>query len=332
MTTMKDIARLAKVSTSTVSHVINNSRFVSEEVRQKVMRVVDELNYTPSVLARSLKIKETKTIGMLVTASNNPFFAQVVAEVERYCHQQNYQLILTNTNDDDELVQKNLQLFAQKQVDGVLLMCTESHFQSTDFCLKLPSVIMDWWPEELNADKIFENSELGGYLATRYLIEMGHQDIAILTGSFKKSLAVNRLNGYKKALQEANIPLREEWIIEKHFHFEGGIQAMQSLLKQKQRPTAVFACSDAMAVGAYQAAWVAGLQIPQDISIIGYDNIELAQYMSPPLTTIHQPKKLFAQLAVDTLLARIKNPEKKHRTFMLEPSLIIRSSVKRLIS
>ena len=331
MATMKDIARLANVSTSTVSHVINNSRFVSDEIRDKVMHVVQQLNYTPSALARSLKVKETKTIGMLVTASNNPFFAEVVGSVERYCNQHQYNLILSNTDGDNDRLQKNLQTLLQKQVDGLLLMCTEP--QDTElqqFSLSVPTVIMDWWPTELNADKILENSELGGYLAVKALIEHNHRDIAIITGNFQKPIALNRLQGYKKALAEANIPLREEWIITAQFDFEGGIAGMEKILQLENRPTAVFACSGTIALGAYQTAWRHGLRIPQDISIIGYDDITLAQYLSPPLSTVHQPKTELGRLAVETLLARIKNPAKSYRTFTLEPRLVWRESVKRL--
>ncbi|QLB12334.1 LacI family transcriptional regulator [Bisgaardia hudsonensis] len=328
MATMKDIARIAKVSTSTVSHVINNSRFVSEEIRERVLTVVEQLNYTPSALARSLKVKETQTIGMLVTTSDNPFFAEIVASVEKYCSRNNYNLILCNTDGDQYRLEKNIQTLIQKQVDGLLLMCTESSFQTRAFNLSIPTVIMDWWPTELNADKISENSINGGYLATKALIEKNHRNIAIITGNLKKILAQKRVEGYKKALLEANIPIKEEFIIESHFDFDGGIIGMEKILQLTNRPTAIFACSDTIAIGAYQTAWKYGLSIPNDISIIGYDNIQLAQYLSPPLSTIHQPKNTFAKLAVETLISRIKNNEKTYRTLMVEPRLILRESIK----
>ncbi|KAE9529943.1 substrate-binding domain-containing protein [Testudinibacter aquarius] len=330
MATMKDIARLAQVSTSTVSHVINNSRFVSDEIRDKVLAVVRELNYTPSALARSLKIKETKTIGMLVTASANPFFAEVLRSVERYCHRHQYNLILSYTDGDGERLQRNLETLIRKQVDGLILMCAESHWQLNDDIsqrLQLPMVMLDWWPTALNADKVHENSEYGGYLATKTLIDAGHRDIAIITGSFKKSLALNRLNGYQTALSQAGIPFRQDRVFESHFDIVSGIESMQQILRLDPRPSAVFACSDTIAIGAYQAVWRAGLQVGKDISIIGYDNIELAQYLSPPLTTIHQSKNNLAKQAVEMLLARIKNPQLPYRTLTLEPHLVWRESV-----
>lgn len=328
MATMKDIARLAQVSTSTVSHVINGSRFVSDEIREKVMRIVAELNYTPSAVARSLKVRETKTIGLLVTATNNPFFAEVMAGVEQYCQQHQYNLIIAATGGDAKRLQQNLQTLMHKQVDGLLLMCGDSRFQADiELTISLPLVVMDWWFTELNADKILENSALGGYLATKALIDAGHRKIGIITGNLKKSVAQNRLQGYKNALSEAKIALNPHWIVESHFDFEGGVLGIQSLLTQSSRPTAVFCCSDTIAVGAYQAIQQQGLRIPQDLSIMGYDDIELARYLSPPLSTICQPKAELGKLAVEALLQRIKNPNENYRTLVLEPTCILRGSI-----
>ena len=328
MATMKDIARIAKVSTSTVSHVINNTRYVSDEIREKIMKVVNELNYTPSAVARSLKVKETKTLGMLVTATSNPFFAEVVSGVEQYCNQHHYNLIISSIDGNEQRLQQNIQTLIQKQVDGLLLMYSDTrHAMVEQLNLNLPIVVMDWWPTELNADKIYENSEFGAYLATKTLIEQGHKNIAIITGKLDKSLAHNRLLGYQKALQDAHLPLNPDWIIESHFDFEGGVEGMKKLLQITPRPTAVFACSDTIAVGVYQVAWQQGLRIPQDISVIGYDNIMLAQYLTPPLTTIHQPKAELGKLAVETLLERIKSPNLEYKTTMLQPQLIWRASV-----
>ena len=304
MATMKDIARLAQVSTSTVSHVINGSRFVSDEIRDKVMRIVVELNYTPSYIARSLKVKTTKTIGLLVTATNNPFFSEVMAGVEQYCQKNQYNLIIATTGGDAKRLQQNLQTLIHKQV-----------------------VVMDWWFTELNADKILENSERGGYLATKSMVDAGHQKIGIITGNLRKSVAKNRLQGYKKALSEANIVLNPDWIVESHFDFEGGIVGAQKLLALSDRPTAIFCCSDTIAIGAYQAIQNQGLRIPQDISIMGYDDIELARYLFPSLSTISQPKAELGKLAVETLLQRIQEPNENYRTLVLEPTCILRESI-----
>lgn len=328
MATMKDIARLAKVSLSTVSHVVNGSRFVSPEITAKVQKVIDELDYKPSQVARSLKIKETNTIGMIVTAGNNPFFAEVVRHVERYCERHNYHLILVNSDHQSCHFARHLDRLLRKQVDGLLLMCAEPQDFDPAIMAKvtLPMVVIDWWQQPLNADLIHENSELGGYLATRALIEAGYREIAVITGELSKPLAFNRLQGYKRALSEQHLPIRNEWIIESHFHYDGGVEATGKLLALPHRPQAIFAMSDSMAVGVYQALWQAGLRIPHDMAVIGYDNIELAQYLAPPLSTIHQPKARLAKSAVERLIARIQNPDCVVQNVQLTPELVVRKS------
>lgn len=329
MATMKDIARIAQVSLSTVSHVVNGSRFVSEEIRLKVQKVIDELEYKPSLVARSLKVKSTKTLGMIVTAGNNPFFAEVVKHVERYCDQHNYHLIVVNCDPQSVHLPQHLERLLAKQIDGLLLMCAEPQEMEFSMVAKasLPMVVIDWWQQPLNADIIHENSELGGYLATLALIRAGYDEIGVICGELSKPLAFNRLQGYKRACLEHNLQIRPEWIIESHFHYEGGVEAMTQLLNLPKPPRAVFAMSDSIAVGVYQAVWRAGLRIPQDVAVIGYDNIELAEYLTPPLSTVHQPKARLAKQAVEQLLLRIQDSTRAVQTVQLTPELVIRNSL-----
>lgn len=330
MATMKDIARLAKVSTSTVSHVINGSRYVSDDIRQKVLKVVEELNYRPSHVARSLKVKQTNTLGMLITTNHDPFFAEMLNAVEHYCHQHHYHLILSNTDGDPARLQENLQMLLQKQVDGLILMCTEANLTTPLPPLPLPHVVLDWWPEALNADTVFENAYLGGQLATQHLIQQGHKKIAMITGNLNKYLAQQRLQGFLDQMTKDNLPINPLWIIESDFSCLGGVNGMKQLLNQKTHPTAVICSSDTIAIGAYQVAQSMGLSIGKDISIIGYDDIQLAQFLYPPLTTIHQPKYLLAKKAIEVLLQRIREPSQTFGTFMVEPWLMERGSVFRL--
>lgn len=328
MATMKDIARIAGVSLSTVSHVVNRSRFVSPEITERVQNVIDDLNYKPSLVARSLKIKETNTIGMLITASSNPFFTEVVHHIERYCEQHNYHLIAVNTEGNSQRLKQHIERLLAKQVDGLLLMCAEPQDFDPEIMadISLPMVVIDWWQYPLNADIIHENSELGGYLATKALIDAGYTKIAVITGESSKPLTVNRLKGYKRALLENNLPLCEAWIVESHFCYQGGVETTAQLLALPHRPQAIFAMSDSIAIGVYQAIWQAGLRIPEDIAVIGYDNIELAQFLSPPLSTIHQPKARLAKNAVEQLLARIQQPNRPLSIIQLTPELIVRHS------
>ncbi|WP_081741473.1 substrate-binding domain-containing protein [Tolumonas lignilytica] len=333
MATMKDVARLAGVSTSTVSHVVNNTRFVSDEIRERILKAVADLNYSPSALARSLKLNQTRTLGMMVTTSNNPFFAEVVAGVERICYQRGYTLVLCNTEGDPERLSHNLEVLLQKRIDGLLLMCTEARSASAEVFGRhpaVPIVVMDWGPLNTIADRIQDNSALGGYLATRHLIEQGHSRIGLITGPLDKLPAQSRQQGYRQALEEADIPFRAEYVVEGDFEFTGGISGMHQLLALAEPPSAVFAGNDVSAVGVYQALYRAGLRVPQDISVVGYDDIELSRYLTPPLTTIHQPQAELCRQAVDTLLDRIQGADDAPRLITLEPKLIARESVRSL--
>ena len=200
---MKDVARLAGVSTSTVSHVINKDRFVSESVTDKVEAAIKALNYAPSALARSLKLNQTRTIGMLITASTNPFYSELVRGVERSCFERGYSLVLCNTEGDEQRMNRNLETLMQKRVDGLLLLCTETHQPSREIMQRYPSiptVMMDWSPFDGESDLIQDNSLLGGDLATQHLIEKGFTRIACITGPLDKTPARLRLEGYRACL------------------------------------------------------------------------------------------------------------------------------------
>ncbi len=326
---MKDVARLAGVSTSTVSHVINKDRFVSEAIRLRVEDAIRTLNYAPSALARSLKLNQTRTIGMLITASSNPFFSELVRGVERSCFERGYSLVLCNTDGDEQRMNRNLETLLQKRVDGLLLLCTETHQPSPAIMKRypaIPTVMMDWSPFDGGSDVIQDNSLLGGDIATRYLIDKGYTRIACVTGPLDKTPARLRLEGYRTAMQRAGLPVAEGYEVIGDFEFAGGLRAMQSLLALPEPPQAVFMGNDAMAVGAYQALYQAGLRIPQDIALVGYDDIELASYMTPPLTTIHQPKDEMGELAIDVLIHRMAQPELQQQRLQLTPVLTVRGS------
>jgi len=330
MPTMKDVAKLAGVSTSTVSHVINNDRFVSDAIRAKVDAAIKTLNYAPSALARSLKLNQTHTIGMLITASSNPFYSELVRGVERSCFERGYSLVLCNTEGDEQRMNRNLETLLQKRVDGLLLLCTETHLPSPDIMSRYPSiptVMMDWAPFEGESDVIQDNSLLGGERATQHLIDKGYTRIACITGPQDKTPARLRLEGYRNAMNRAGLAIHKGYEIIGDFEFQGGFTAMNSLLTLEQPPHAVFTGNDAMAVGAYQALYQAGLKVPQDMAVVGYDDIELARYMTPPLTTIHQPKDELGELAVDVLIHRMAQPTLEQQRLLLTPELVERGSV-----
>lgn len=335
MATIKDVAKQAGVSTTTVSHVINKTRFVAEDTTKAVWEAIKQLNYSPSAVARSLKINTTKSVGMLITTSESPFFAEIVLAVEEFCYRKGYSLFLCNTQNDPEKINNHLDMLIKKRVDGILVMCSEysdglfDTFENTN----IPMVVMDWGVNGKGRDRIVDHSFDGGYLATRHLIENGHQKIAVITGDLEKETVRTRLDGFKKALSDANLNVPDEWILKGDFEPEGGYECMNNLLKSgKELPTAVFCFNDVMALGAISAITEKGLNVPQDISVIGYDNVHSSRFYAPPLTTVHQSKSRLGSAALELLLERIENNEKAKEPRVLEffPELVKRSSVRNL--
>lgn len=333
MATMKDIARLAGVSTSTVSHVINKSRFVSEDIAERVNKAAQDLNYAPSALARSLKMNRTRTIGMLVTTSTNPFFGEVVKGVERSCYHKGYNLILCNTEGDNERMKASINTLLQKRVDGLLLMCSTlegERIEVFDRYPDIPVVVMDWGPMLFASDKIQDNSLSGGYIATNYLIECGHKEIGCITGPLIRHQAQMRYEGYKRAVLEAGLEINPQWIVESDFECEGGYEAFNRILENGPLPSSIFVSNDMMAMGVLNAAHEKGIRIPEDVSIMGYDDIHIARFMSPALTTVHQPKYRLGKVAVETLLKKLEKETLEPQVVQLDPTLVVRKSVKNL--
>lgn len=333
MATIKDVAKMAGVSTTTVSHVMNKTRFVAEKTEQQVLAAIKALNYSPSAVARSLKINTTKSIGMLVTDSQTPYFAEVIQAVEESCYRQGYSLFLCSTRNDPEKIKNYLTMLSQKRVDGLIVLYSEYQQNTLDLLeqvLDIPMIVLDWGAETSKNDILQDNSIEGARLATQYFIDNGHKDIGIITGDLEKRLSIDRLNSFKNTLEKNQIPLREEWIIPGFFNPEDGYEAMNQLLDLEKRPTAVFCCNDMMALGAMAAITERGLNVPQDISVIGYDDIHASRFFSPPLTTVNQPKRPLGEQAVIRLFERINNKDYQPQPIILHPELIERLSVRDL--
>lgn len=334
MATIKDVAKLAGVSATTVSHVINKTRFVAEDTAKAVWDAVAALNYSPSAVARSLKMNSTKSIGVIITTSEEPYLAEIILAIESRCYEQGYSLLLCNTQNQPEKIQNYLDMLTAKRVDGILVICSE-YTQDAKLLfngINIPMVVMDWGKDDGKSDLIVDNGREGGYLATTHLIENGHKKIALITGALEKTIVKQRYEGFLQAMSEFGLEVRQEWILNGNFEAEGGFECMKHLLSQADKPTAVFCFNDTMALGAISAVNAAGLQVPQDISVIGYDNIHASAFYPPPLTTIHQSKKRFGREALALLLQRIQKNEEAEAPKILEfhPELIVRQSVRRL--
>ena len=330
MATIKDVAARAGVSISTVSHVLNHTRRVSEDATRNVLEAVAALNYAPNSVARSLKVNHTRTIGLLVTASANPFFAEVIRGVEDYCFNQGYSLILCNTENRLERQRHYLRMLMEKRVDGLLVICTDIDAEIQALLRSyqsVPQVVMDWGGQCDFANVINDNVRIGAYLAGQYLVSQGHRELVCITGQLSKQTTQQRLDGVRDALAEAGLSLAEENILEGDYEMQSGFDAMQQLLTRPEKPTAVFAFDDPMAIGAICAATQAGFRVPEDISIVGYDDVEMARFSSPPLTTIRHPKAELGQLAVELLVSRVRNKELTVEALNVQPELVVRNSV-----
>jgi len=330
MANIKDVAKTAGVSISTVSHVINETRFVSDELRERVCHAMQELNYHPNAMARSLRLGETKIIGLIIPDNSNLFFAEVARTIEDIGYKNGYSVILCNSDGDMEKEAAYINMLITKQVDGVILISAGSQqehlLELREF--GIPFVVSDRDISPALADLVLVNNEQGGYDATHYLIGLGHRNIACITGPSDVTPSADRVYGYRRALNETGIPIRNDYIIPGDFRYQSGEHAMTKLLQLDNRPTAVFVCNDVMAMGALRALRKANLRVPDDISIIGFDDIFLASAITPALTTIAQPIMELATLSAGLLIsqAQDENASNETRRIVLNTQLIIRDS------
>ncbi len=328
MTTIKDVAQHANVSITTVSHVINGTRFVSESSRLRVQQAIEALNYVPSALARSLKSSRTHTVGMMIPNNSNPYFAEIIRGIEDTCFEAGFNVILCNSDDDPHKQGTYVRVLSEKQIDGLIVLSSGSDLELLDTLrsASMPQVVVDREIDDLAADLVEVNHEAGGYLATRHLLELGHSRIACIAGPQALSPSRQRVQGYQRALNEAGIGVDNRLLRTGDFTSEGGHGAMRSLLALSERPSAVFASNDLMAIGAICAAAQGGLVIPRDVSVVGFDDIALAAYSNPPLTTVVQPKHQTGELAARLLLERIAEPGRALQREILQPKLCVRQS------
>lgn len=328
MTTMHDVATRAKVSVTTVSHVINETRPVSEELRARVLAAMDELGYRPNRLARSLRKGQTHTIGMIVPDNTNPFFAEVARGVEDTSFKHEHNLILCNSDGDleKELVYTNV--LAERQVDGILFVAAGISTEHIAALQKrrIPVVVVDRHIPDVAVDSVFTDNAGGGRQAVQHLIDLGHRRIACITGPSDVTPSAERVAGYRDVLAENGITVRDEYVVRGDFKYESGYRAAQHLMELAPSPTAIFACNDLMAVGVISALSAMGLHIPEHLSVVGFDDVRLASFTIPPLTTIAQRKYEIGVIAATLLLERIVNPELPPRRELLETHLKVRQS------
>lgn len=328
MPTIKDVARRAGVAPITASRVINNSGYVSAETRRRVEAAIEELGYVPNRVARSLRSKRTQTLALVLTDITNPFWTTVARGVEDAARMGGFSVILGNTDESEPREYEYIQVLLQKQVDGFLLVPARHGARSVALIQrqKVPLVVLDR-TVEANVDTVRSDSVGGARALTRHLISLGHRRIAMLTGPREVSTAVDRALGYRQALEEAGIPVTGELMRFGPYTQQGGYAMTLSILSLSSRPTAIFAGNNFIAVGALRALREAGLQVPEDMSLVAFDDLPPSFVVEPFLTVAAQRAYEMGQVATQLLLTRLAEQEPgQPQEIVLSTELIVRRS------
>jgi len=327
MTTLADVARRAGVTAATVSNVITQRVPVSAKTRARVLKAIEELDYRPNLVARGLARGKTLTLALVVPTLTNPYFAEMVEEVERVTDQHDYQMLLSMTHNRADEGRRHLERMANRRVDGFIIMGMAADTADVVALAQQghPLVVSTWNQDpRLQGLPIVDIDFLqAGEIGTRHLIECGHRRIAIIV---EEPVQHSRLQGYQMALLEAGIVPDPVYVRRGDSSFASGYQAALDLLALPTPPTAIFACNDWMALGAMEALTQHGVSIPHDMAIVGVDNIAQAAYAHPPLTTVSTPRREVARAATELLLRLINHSKQESYLTLIRPHLIVRQT------
>lgn len=335
---IRDIARLAGVGVSTVSRVINEHPDVKYETREKILKIIKESNYIPNNSARILKKNNTNNIGVLVKGVFNPFFAEMINIIGNRINEAGYTMILQQNDYATEDDVDNLIAFVkEKRLQGIIclggnfLNINDESFQFLDIPVVLTSVNTLSKESKSKFSSIGIDNVLAAKASIQYLIDKGHRNIGILLGE-KNDVGISglRLEGYKKALEENNIPYSEENVFIGDYDYSGAYRVTKEIINNRKDITAIFSISDIMAVGAAKSVIDQGLQVGEDISIMGFDGMDISKYYNPGITTVKQPKKNMANNSIDLLLALLAKKE-DHKHIIFETKIIERESCKKVV-
>ncbi|WNB92162.1 LacI family DNA-binding transcriptional regulator [Bacillus sp. NEB1478] len=323
------VAKLANVSIATVSRVINNQGGVRKKTEDRIQKAINELGYIRNAAARTMKKKETKTVGVIVPDIKNPFFPIVMAGIEQKAREKGYFTILSSTSESQVVEEEIVKNFIERGVDGVII--TTANEDSDHLKVlenqRIPIVAVDRSIQNLNVDTVLVDNEKGTYQAVQHLILQGHKKIAIICGPLNTTPAFKRLIGYKKALDDYGIPFNEQYVIHGDFQEQSGYEGTKELFSLDERPTAIFSSNNLMSIGSVKALqdlnWILG----KEVSFIGFDDIDIATFMNPKLTVVARPMNTLGELAFQLLHERISfKGNVPKREYMLSPELKIRDS------
>lgn len=329
--TMSDVARLAGVSIATVSAIVNETGRVSTKLTARVKHAMEALDYQPNHVARSLKVRRTFTVGMVIPDVTNPFFTDMMCGVEDEASKNGYSVILCNSGEDPARENLHLNMLFSRRVDGVLLGGVNPEGQHEVIRRRFPLVLVDRIPPRFRGPGVVMDNVMAAFEATSYLIGLGHTRIAIIAGNLAISTGSDRMEGFRKALQEANLSLRQEYCKAGEFLFQKACECASDLFKLKEPPTAILCCNNKMTLGLMRTAAEMGFRIPEQVSVVGFDDFDWAGSFSPRLTTIRQPAYQMGQRAMEMLCGEIQRSmegaiESSPGLVILKSELCIRDS------
>lgn len=326
MATIQDVARKAGVSSATVSRVLNDRNVVTEKTAVKVEQAIKELNYEPSLLGRNLRTSKSSLLLVLIPSIANPFYADIIKGIEDTAVEKGYNILLCETGSNPEREEIYFNLVRNRLADGVISMDPAvNKARLNELAEKYPIVQCSEYDRSGKISYVTIDSKAAAYQAIKYLIRIGHKKIALINSDKKYLYARDRYKGYISALKEYDLPINKNWIYNvENVSFDDGQQAMRSLLENHDRPTAVFAVSDILAIGALKEMNVKGLQVPKDIALVGFDNVNFSNMLNPTLTTISQPMYQLGSVSTSMLIKKLKG--KKVENVVLDHELIIRES------
>jgi len=330
MVNRNDIARIAGVSPATVSYVINNGpRPVSKETREKVLRVIRETDYQPSAIARNLRSKSSSTLGLIIPDTHNPYYAEVIRGIEGIAFENGYTVFICHSGYDDQRELQYVNILRMQRVAGVIWIPatsnSEPYYKLVDN--GIPTIVLDHFIDIESAPYITTNNFQGGYIATEHLIKLGHKRIGAINRPVELGHSKDRILGYKAALCDFGIPVDESLIVCGGYNIKNGYEALKTFLSLNHPPTAIFAYNDIQAIGAIRAAYQSGIRIPQDLSIVGFDDIPEASFTCPALTTISQAKYDMGRLGSEMILKLINEQDLPAETkIILDVQFIERES------
>jgi len=327
--TIYDIAKIANVSPKTVSRVINNEASVSKDTHEKVLKVIEENNFLPNISAQRLSSNRLKSIGLIVPRVGSPYASELISSIINKCKEKDYVSVVYPIESGEKEIKKVLALYLQRHVDGFIFAPpgSEDNFL-LDYLEKrnIPTILITPNSPYRKFCIVKATDKVGGYQATNYLVSLGHKKVGIITCIPGRTFAQERLAGYREAMSAHGIAINKNYILNGDNSFSSGFAATTQLMSLENRPTAIFACNDEMALGAESAIYKMGLKIPDDISLIGFDDIALTSELSVPLTTIRQPVEDIGSITVSLLIQLIEKKEVEKKVYEVPTELVVRSS------